>query len=86
MFGKLPFIGRIFWKVFVVVVVVIVTAWVVVVKWFDYVMQPQDYPGSIISGVIFVYLVHLWLLPEEPSPAPRDDESSSDQSSMNSSE
>lgn len=86
MFGKLPFIGRIFWKVFVVVVVLIVTAWVVVVKGFDYVMQPQDYPGSIISGIIFVYLVHLWLLPEETSGVPTDDESDSDQPPMNSSQ
>lgn len=66
MLRKLPFLGRIFWKVLVIVAVLVVVAWIVMVKAFGYVMQPQDYPGSAISGLIFVYLVHLWLLPEEP--------------------
>ena len=66
MLGKLPFLGRIFWKVLVIVAVLMVVGWIVTVKAFGYVMQSQDYPGSAISGLIFVYLVHLWLLPEEP--------------------
>ena len=37
----------------------------------------------IISGIIFVYLVHLWLLPEEPTISRSDDESSEDQSHVN---
>lgn len=65
---KLPFVGRIFWKVLIVVAGLVVVAWVITVKGFGYTMQPQDYPGSAISGVILAYLVHLWLLPEEDAP------------------
>lgn len=62
---RLPFAKRIFWPVLLVVAILVVVAWLIAVKVFGYVMQPQDYPGSAISGVIFAYLVHLWLLPEE---------------------
>ncbi len=62
---KLPFAGRIFWKVLVVMAVLAVVSWIVIVKVTEYQMQSQDYGGSIISGVIFAYLVHLWLLPKE---------------------
>jgi len=65
---KLPFIARIFWKVLAVVALLIMIAWIIAVKVFTYEMQPQDYPGSAISGVIFAYLVHLWLMPEETTP------------------
>lgn len=65
---KLPFVGRIFWPVLVVVAVLAVVAWVVVCKITGYEMQSQDYGGSVISGIIFAYLVHLWLLPEEEEP------------------
>lgn len=64
----LPFVGRIFWKVFPVVVVSIVVSWIVSVKYFGYAMKSQDYPGSVISGVILIYLIHLWLLPPEAPP------------------
>ena len=62
---RLPFAGRIFWKVLVVIAVLAVVSWIVIVKVTEYQMEPQDYGGSIISGVIFAYLVHLWLLPKE---------------------
>ncbi len=62
---KIPFVGRIFWKVLVVIAVLAVVSWIVIVKVTEYQIQPQDYGGSIISGVIFAYLVHLWLLPKE---------------------
>ena len=65
MLGKLPFVGRIFWRVLACITVLVVVTWIIVVKGFGYVMQSQDYPGSVISGLIFSYLVHLWLLPEE---------------------
>lgn len=80
MLRKLPFLGRIFWKVLVIVAVLVVVAWIVMVKAFGYVMQPQDYWGSAISGLIFVYLVHLWLLPEEPPGDDSDASQSTDQS------
>ncbi len=65
---KLPFIRRIFWTVLVVVGVLGVAAWAIAMKAFSYEMQSQDYGGSVITWVIFSYLVHLWLLPEEQPP------------------
>jgi hypothetical protein len=65
MLGKLPFVGRIFWKTLVGVIVFGVVAWVIVLNVSDYEMIPADWGGSIISGIILAYLVHLWLLPEE---------------------
>ena len=67
--GKLPFAGRVFWKVLVVVAVLIVIAWAVIVRVTEYKMTSADYGGSTISGIIFAYLVHLWLLPEKDSPS-----------------
>ena len=67
--GRLPFTGRIFWKVLVVVAVLIVIAWAVIVRVTEYKITSADYGGSTISGIIFAYLVHLWLLPEEDSPS-----------------
>lgn len=73
MLGKLPFIGRIFWKTLVGVAVLAVVAWVIVLNVTDYEMIPADWGGSIISGIILAYLVHLWLLPEdEDAPADED--------------
>ena len=69
MLSKLPFVGRIFWKVLIAVAVLVVIAWVVVVSVSAYEMKPADYGGSTISGIIFAYLVHLWLLPEEEPPS-----------------
>lgn len=78
---KLPFVGRIFWKVLVVVAVLAVIAWTVAIKAFGYEMQSQDYGGTVITWIIFSYLVHLWLLPEDmpddtpdEPPAPGKDE------------
>lgn len=65
---KLPFIGKIFWTVLVVVGVLGMAAWAVAIKALAYEMQSQDYGGSVITWVIFSYLVHLWLLPEEQPP------------------
>lgn len=74
--SKLPFVGRIFWKTLVGVAVLAVVAWVVVLSVSDYEMNPADYGGSVISGIILAYLIHLWLLPE-PEEEPADDEVSS---------
>ena len=75
--GRFPFVGRIFWKVLLVVAVLVVIAWVVVTRVSDYKIKSADYGGSTISGIIFAYLVHLWLLPEE-EPPPGDEGSSPD--------
>lgn len=66
---KLPFVGRIFWKVFVVVAVLAVIGWFLVIRLIGYEMQSQDYGGSVISGILLVYLIHLWLLPQPAPPA-----------------
>ncbi len=65
---RFPFAGRVFWKVLVVVAALVVVAWVVIVKVTEYQMKSQDYGGSIVSGVIFAYLVHLWLQPDDQEP------------------
>ncbi|MGD2110522.1 MAG: hypothetical protein PVI86_14175 [Phycisphaerae bacterium] len=69
---KLPFVGRIFWKVLVVVAVLAVVAWFVVLRVTDYEMQSQDYGGSVISGILLAYLIHLWLLPQPEPPTEED--------------
>ena len=63
--SKLPFVARIFWATLAVVLVLAITAWWVVVRFWEYEMIPADYGGSTISAIILAYLVHLWLLPAE---------------------
>ena len=65
---RLPFVGRIFWKVLAVVVVLVVLAWWLYIRLSEYELGPQDYVGTIICTVLFAYLVHLWLLPTESPP------------------
>ncbi len=68
--GKLPFEGRIFWVVLIVVAIVAVIAWYITLNFTSYTeMIGADWGGSIISGILLSYLIHLWLLP-----APYDDE------------
>lgn len=73
---KLPFVGRIFWKVFLVVVVLLVAAWVLIPRLSSYEITSADYGGSSICAVILAYLIHLWLLPPAgpvDPPAPGED-------------
>ncbi len=62
---KLPFVGRIFWKVFVTVVVLLIAGWVLIPRVSEYEITNADYGGSSICAVILSYLVHLWMLPQE---------------------
>ncbi len=66
---KLPFVGRIFWKVLAAVAILAVVGWAVIAKVTGYEITPADYGGSTISGLILAYLVHLWLLPQEEPPS-----------------
>jgi hypothetical protein len=66
--NRFPFVGRIFWKVLVAVTVAIVLAFVLFERFSDYERTTTDIVGSTISGVLFSYLVHLWLLPGEEPP------------------
>lgn len=61
--GKLPFVPRIFWTVLIIVAVLIVVTFALFAKYSDYERTTTDVVGSTISGIIFSYLVHLWLLP-----------------------
>lgn len=61
--GKLPFEKGLFWKCLITVYVLVVVAWVLIVRFSDYEMTNADYVGSFISATIFSYLIHLWLLP-----------------------
>ena len=70
---ELPFVGRIFWKVFAVIVVLLVAGWMLIPRVIDYPIQSQDYGGSSICAPILAYLIHLWLLPVPDSGT--DDES-----------
>ena len=67
---RIPFVGRIFWPCLAVVVVLVVGGWLLIPRFTDYQIEPQDYGGSTISGLILAYLIHLWLLPIEPPPSP----------------
>ena len=63
---RLPFVGRIFWKTLAVVVILVAAAWWIVLHFGFYEkMTPADYGGTVISTILFAYLVHLWLLPAE---------------------
>lgn len=61
--GKLPFVAGLFVKTLMVVSILVVITWYVIVKFFGYEMIAADYGGSVISTVLFAYLVHLWMLP-----------------------
>lgn len=82
MLGKLPFSAGIFWRTFIVVGILVVLAWVIAVKAFGYTMTPADYVGTVISGILLVYLVHLWILPAEQLHRRSDNESTSSDSSV----
>lgn len=64
--GKLPFIPRLFWTVLVIVAVLIVGTFVVLGRFTEYERTTTDMVGSSISGIIFSYLVHLWMIPGDP--------------------
>ncbi len=61
--SKLPFVGRIFWKVFAATVVLLVAGWILIPLVFGYEIESQDYGGSSICAPILAYLIHLWILP-----------------------
>lgn len=62
--SKLPFVARTFFVTLVIVTVLVVIAWVVAQKVFHYgPLQPQDWVGTVVSTILFSYLIHLWLLP-----------------------
>ena len=63
--SKLPFTPRIFFKTLAVVVVIVIVAWVISLRLFykeDEGMTPADWFGTVVSTLLFAYLVHLWLL------------------------
>lgn len=62
---KLPFIPGMFFKVLFVVVLLVTTAWSLVLWLSDYEVIPADYVGTVITSVLFSYLIHLWIIPTD---------------------
>ena len=63
--GKIPFVGRIFWKTLIVIFVLGAIAFAILV-WTDvWELDRTNVVGAVISLLILSYLVHLWLLPGE---------------------
>lgn len=60
---RIPFVGRIFWKVLALMAILLVVGWVAIPRVIDYEITAADYGGSSITALILSYLVHLWLLP-----------------------
>ncbi|MGB0714710.1 MAG: hypothetical protein ACPGXK_02470 [Phycisphaerae bacterium] len=71
---KLPFVGRIYWKILPVVLGLLIATFWIAITYFDYEMTRADGPGSLISGIIFSYLLHLWMLPADAYDEYDDDE------------
>ncbi|MCH7995519.1 MAG: hypothetical protein IIB57_13890 [Planctomycetes bacterium] len=63
--NKLPFDRAIFWKVFLIVMTLVVLTFYLLFKFSTYQLTNADCFGSLLSATIFSYLVHLWLLPPE---------------------
>jgi len=70
--SKLPFVAGLFWKTLAIIVVLVVLAWYLIVRFGGYEMIAADYGGSVISTVLFAYLIHLWLMPGGPDHGPQD--------------
>ena len=66
--SKLPFTPRIFFKTLAVVIVLVIIAWTIALRFFykeDEGMTPADWFFTPVSTLLFAYLVHLWLLPAD---------------------
>lgn len=64
--GRLPFVGRIFWKILPIVAILVVVGFWVSIKFFGYEkVTTADKVGSTISAILLAYLLHLWMLPAE---------------------
>jgi len=70
--GKLPFVAGLFWKTLAIVVVLVILAWYLIVRFGGYEMIAADYGGSAISAVLFAYLIHLWMMPGGPDHDPQE--------------
>ncbi|MBI4718253.1 MAG: hypothetical protein HY763_10645 [Planctomycetes bacterium] len=69
---KLPFVPRIFWTVLAIVAALTVLTFFILVNFTEYKRTTTDTVGATISGIIFSYLVHLWLLPGDYPPEGED--------------
>ncbi len=62
---KIPFIPGMFFKVLFVVVLLVTSAWMLVLWLSDYEVIPADYVGTVITSILFSYLIHLWIIPTD---------------------
>lgn len=77
--SKVPFEGRIFWKVLPAVYILVIITWFLFVRFGGYEMTPADYGGSFLSATIFAYLIHLWMLPGDYSHYDEEDSAENDE-------
>jgi len=59
----LPFVTGLYFKTLAAVAILVSTAWLLVRTLSDYEPTNADFGGTIISSLIFAYLVHLWIMP-----------------------
>lgn len=60
--SNLPFVPRIFFRVFVAVLVLLLLGFWITVRIYGEITT-TNIVGASISAVILVYLIHLWLIP-----------------------
>ncbi len=63
--GKLPFVGRIFFKTLVCVAVIASIGIWAYIKFAEYEVTSADRFGAPVTGILLSYLIHLWLLPAD---------------------
>lgn len=60
---KLPFVPGVYFKVLAVVAALVAIVWALVLNFSEYETTNADFGGTIISSLIFTYLIHLWIIP-----------------------
>ena len=63
----LSFLTGLYFKTLAVLAVLVAGTWTLVRVLSDYEVTNADFGGTIISSLIFAYLVHLWIMPIDDS-------------------
>ena len=61
---NLPFVARLFLKVLAATLTLVVIGFAIALKVYGEITR-LDVCGSLISALVFSYMVHLWLMPPE---------------------
>lgn len=59
----LPFVTGLYFKTLAIVAVLVAGTWALIRVLSDYEVTNADFGGTIISSLIFTYLIHLWIMP-----------------------